>query len=391
MPGPSELPKLLAAVHRLKPLVDASRDRFDTERQLPVELVDALKEARIFSMWVPRTLGGQELDPLSFLTVVEALARLDGSLGWCAVISAGYAWLSGMLNERFARDVFAGQAVLAGTLNPTGHAIRTDGGYRVSGRWSYGSFIGHSDWVLGNCITYEDDVPRTGSDGAPKYRLCLFPRQDVQIIDVWHVSGLRATGSNDYMVEDLFVPAAHTLEIPGFSPIPRDPGALYSVPMPSLFVTCIAVVVLGIARAALDDAHKIAQTKKAGGLSMLLSEKVVVQVDMARAEALLRSARAYLFDEVARLWECAQAGGRFSLEERAAVRLASSHATECAIEAVTLARGLVGGAALFEGSRLERCFRDINAAGQHLAIAATTNFELVGRALFGFEPGTSRF
>jgi indole-3-acetate monooxygenase len=387
----SELPKLLAAVHRLKPLVDALRDRFDTDRQLPVELVDALKDARIFSMWVPRALGGQELDPPSFLTVVEALARLDGSLGWCAVISAGYAWLAGTLDESFAREVFNGQTVLTGTLNPTGQAVRAEGGYRVSGRWSYGSFIGHSDWVLGTCTTHENDVPRAGSDGAPEYRICLFRRQDVQVIDVWHVSGLRATGSNDYTVSDLFVPEAHTLDIPGFSPIPRNPGALYRVPMPSLFVTCIAVVVLGIARAALDDAHKIVRTKKVAGSSTPLSEKVVVQVDMARAEALLRAARAYLFDEVARLWECAQAGGRFSLAERAAIRLASSHATECAIEAVTLARHLVGGTALFEGNRLERCFRDINAAGQHLAIAATTNFELVGRALFGFEPGTSRF
>jgi alkylation response protein AidB-like acyl-CoA dehydrogenase len=387
----SELSGLLAAVHRLKPLVDASRDRFDTERQLPVELVDALKEARIFSMLVPLTLGGQELDPPSFLTVVEALARLDGSVGWCAVISAGYAWLAGILDESFAREVFTGQAVLAGTLNPTGRATRADGGYRVSGRWSYGSFIGYSDWVLGNCTTYEGDVPLTGPDGAPEFRICLFPRRDVQIIDVWHVSGLRATGSNDYMVHDLLVPETHTLKIPGFSPIPRDPGPLYSLPMPSLFVTCIAAVVLGIARAALDDAHEIARTKRAGGTSTLLSEKAVAQVDMARAEALLRAARAYLFDEVTRLWECAQAGGRMSLEERAAVRLASTHATECAIDAVTLARRLVGGAALFEGNHLERCFRDINAAGQHLAIAATTNFELVGRALFGFEPGTSRF
>jgi alkylation response protein AidB-like acyl-CoA dehydrogenase len=387
----TELPKILTAVHELRPLVDASRDRFDAERDLPVELVRALKDAQIFSMWMPRTLGGQELDPESFLTVIEALARLDGSLGWCAVISAGYAWLSGMLDEGVAREIFTGKTVLAGTLNPTGRAVRTDGGYRVSGHWSYGSFIGHSDWVLGTCVTYGGDVPCVDADGLPEYRICLFPRRDVRVIDVWHVSGLRATGSNDYEVDDLFVPEARTLKIPGFSPLPRQPGALYSIPMPSLFVSCVAVVVLGIARAALDNAHEIARTKKAGGAATALSEKVVVQVDMAHAEALLRAGRAYLFDEVSRLWECAQAAGRFSLAERAAIRLAASHATECAIEAVTIARRLVGGTALFEGNRLERCFRDINAAGQHIAIAATTNFELVGRALFGLDPGTPRF
>src|SRR6204780_3727024 len=134
----------LAAARGLAPLVDTLRDRFDLDRTLPPVLVDAMHAAGLFRMWVPRDLCGAELDPLSFLTVIEELARLDGSVGWCAVIPAGYGRLSGALIEDAAREIFngPGRGVLVGTLNPTGKAIQAPGGYRVSGRWGYGSFIG---------------------------------------------------------------------------------------------------------------------------------------------------------------------------------------------------------------------------------------------------------
>src|SRR3954452_24443821 len=143
---------LLTAARGLAPLVDSVRDRFDADRTLPDTLVDAMHAAGLFRMWVPRALGGAELDPLSFLMVIEELSRLDGSLGWCAVIPAGYARLAGALAEPVAREIFseAGRGILVGTLNPSGKAVATQGGYQVSGRWTYGSFIAHGDWVLGN-------------------------------------------------------------------------------------------------------------------------------------------------------------------------------------------------------------------------------------------------
>lgn len=161
--------------------------------------------------------------------------------------------------------------------------------------------------------------------------------------------------------------------------------------MISLFVSCIAVVALGIARGALDALYEIAHAKRADGSAAGLGEKVIAQVDTARAEALLRAGRALLFDEVTKLWECAQAGTPASLDLRGGVRLAAAHATESAIGAVSLVHRLAGGAALFEGNRLERCFRDINTAGQHLSLVATKNFESVGRTLFGLDPGVPRF
>ncbi len=372
----------LAAARGLAPLVDTLRDRFDSDRTLPPALVDAMHAADLFRMWVPRALGGAELDPLSFLTVIEELSRLDGSVGWCAVIPAGYARLSGALAEDAAREIFlaSGRGLLVGTLNPTGKAASVPGGFKVTGRWSYGSFIGYGDWVLGNCIT---------DDGG--FRLCLFPKASVEVFDVWHVGGLRATGSNDFQVTDLFVPEAHTVPLVDFQPPPRRPGPLYAVPMTSTFVSCVATVTLGIARAAIEALVDIAATKTSAGSPTALRDKSMAQSEIAKAEALLRSGRAYLFNELGAMWANAEAGKPISMQERAHVRLAAVHAAQCAIQAVDLTYALAGGASLFQGGRLERCFRDVHAAGQHVALSPLANLEPVGRVLFGMPPGLARF
>jgi alkylation response protein AidB-like acyl-CoA dehydrogenase len=191
----AEAAKYLAAAHGLAPLVEASRDRFDLDRRLPVALVDAMGKAGLFGLWLPRALRGPELPPLSLLTITEELARQDGSVGWCTVIPAGYSRLAGAMEAAAAGTVFgSGRGVLAGSLNPTGKAVSVPGGYRVTGRWSYGSFIDYSDWVLGNCITEDQSGSLQAEDGGPAFRLCLFPREAVEVIDVWHVGGLRATG-----------------------------------------------------------------------------------------------------------------------------------------------------------------------------------------------------
>jgi alkylation response protein AidB-like acyl-CoA dehydrogenase len=383
----------LAAARGLEPLVVATRDRFDRDRSLPSELVDAMQAANLFRMWLPRSLGGAELDPLSFLTVIEELSRFDGSMGWCAVIPAGYARLSGSLDEAVARLMFngPGRGILVGTLNPTGKAVAAPGGYLVNGRWSYGSFIAYGDWVLGNCITHDASGPRRAEDGGPEFRLCLFPREAVEVFDIWHVGGLRATGSNDFQVTDLFVPESHTIPLPGFQPPPIQAGPLYAIPMTSTFVSCIATVMLGIGRAAIEALIEIAASKVTAGTTTALRDKPLAQADLARAEALLRSGRAFMFDELGKMWVNAQAGRSISIQERAKVRLAAVHAAQNAIKAVDLMYELGGGASLFQGGRLERCFRDIHAAGQHVAVAPLANMEPLGRVLFGLPPGLARF
>ncbi|HET7883155.1 MAG TPA: acyl-CoA dehydrogenase family protein, partial [Acetobacteraceae bacterium] len=364
-------PDLLATARRLEPMVAALRPQFDQDRQLPRALVDALHAAGLFRMWLPRALGGAELPPLEFLEVIEELSRQDGSVGWCTVIPAGYGRLSGALDEDAARHIFgAGLGTLVGTLNPTGRAVATPGGYRVSGRWGYGSFIGYGEWVLGNCM-----VERGAAAESPEFRLCLFPRDAVEVFDVWHVGGLRATGSNDYQVTDLFVPERNTIPLEDFQPPPRRPGPLYAIPMTSTFVSCIATVTLGIARAALEDLVEIGARKRTAGAGPVLRDKPLAQADLARAEATLGAGRAYLFAELGRMWDNTVAGRPVTIRARAAVKLAACHAAQCAIQAVDLAYQSAGGASVYQGSRLERCFRDVHVAGQHVALSMQASLE----------------
>jgi indole-3-acetate monooxygenase len=382
----------LASARRLEPMVTELRGQFDQDRQLPGRLIDELSAANLFRMWLPLAIGGAELPPLQFLTVIEELSRQDGSLGWCTVIPAGYGRLAGALEEDVARTIFGtGKGVLAGTLNPTGKAVAAPGGYRVTGRWSYGSSIGFSDWVLGNCITEDATGPCRAADGGPELRLCLFPRAEVEVFDIWHVSGLRATGSNDFQVTDLFVPQQHTIPLVDFQPPPRRPGPLYATPMTSTFVSCLASVALGIARAAIESVIEIGAAKKTAGSSTVLRDKPLAQADLARAEGLVGAGRGYLFSELGMMWEDAVAGRAISLRARGQVRLAACHAMQSAIQAVDLMFQAAGGAALFQGSRLERCFRDIHTAGQHIAVSMQANVEPVGRVLFGLPPGMARF
>ncbi len=374
---------LLNAARALEPLVRSLSYRFDRERRLPVELARALGDAGLFAMWLPAAIGGAELAPIPFLEVIEELSRQDGSVGWCTVIPAGYGRLAGAMPIDAAREIFgSGRAVLLGTLNPTGKATAVPGGYRVSGRWGYGSFIDHGQWVLGNCVT---------DDGGAPFRLCIVPHPEVEVFDTWHVGGLRGTGSNDYRFNDLFVPEARAVPLVGFSPPPVQPGALYAVPMTSTFVSCIATVALGIARAAIEALTEIAAAKTPTGSASVLREKPLAQADRARAEGLVRSGRAFLFDELGACYDDALAGREVSVRRRALVRLAACQATQNAIQAVDLMYACGGGTSLLETNRLERCFRDVHAAGQHVAVAAQSNLEPVGRVLFGLDPGQARF
>jgi alkylation response protein AidB-like acyl-CoA dehydrogenase len=382
----------LVAARRLAPLVDAKRDRLDRERRLPDELVQAIGKAGLFGLWLPRAIGGPELVPCRLLEVVEELSRQDGSVGWCTAIAAGHSRFAGALPVETAWGVFgSGRTVLAGTLNATGRAVTVSGGYCVTGRWAYGSAIDHSSWVYGNCVTYDGTSPLLGLDGAPSLRLCLFPRAQADVIDTWHVGGLRGTGSHDFQVTELFVPKERTIPLSGFSPEPTQPGALYATPMPTVFSSILAAILLGIARAAIDALAVLAVRKTPMGSATVLSEKALAQADLARAEACVRSGRAHLFDELGSLWQDVLCGREVTLYRRALVRLAACQAAHQAIEAVDLAYAAGGGTSICEDNRLERCFRDAHAAAQHFSIAPHSNLEPIGRVLLGLPPGMSRF
>ena len=377
------------AARALAPTIRELRADIERDRSLPAPLVKRMAETGFFSLWLARALGGPELNTVDYLRVIEELSRADGAVGWCTMVSAGYSRLSGYLDDGVAREIFGdGSTIVAGTINPTGKAIVVPGGFRVSGRWSYGSFIGHSTWTVGSSVIHDNEGPRRGPDGAPDMRLMLFPTSAVEIIDTWRVGGLRGTGSHDFHVTDLFVPDDHA--IAAFTAKPVRPGTLYAAPFITVFAMAIASVPLGIARAAIEAFIALAEAKTPMGGASRLRDKASAQADVGKAEALLRSARAFLVESAHDIWNVVEAGDMPSLPQRATARLAAAQAAAASAQAVDLLYNAAGGTALYESNLLERCFRDVHATTQHMG-TSSANFELSGRVLLGLDPGTPRF
>ncbi len=255
------------AAEELAPRIRQLKDDIERERALPAELVALMRDAGFFSLWLARDFGGPELSFAEYAQVIEALSRLDGSVGWCAMVSGVWSRLSGYLAQDAGRQVFReGNGILAGSVNPTGKAVAVPRGFRVSGRWSYGSFIQHSQWTVGNSVVHDGEVPRRDEAGAPDVRFMIFPTSAVEIIDNWYVVGLRGTGSYDFKVSDLFVPEERA--IPAFAPRPMRAGALYATPMITIFAASLPCVSIGIARAAIDAFVALAEGKTPMGSAM---------------------------------------------------------------------------------------------------------------------------
>ena len=388
MPQAPTADALLQAARDLAPGIIAVRDEIERDRRLPASLVERLRAAGLLRLWLPRALGGPELHPAEFVSVIEALAMADGAVGWCATNAGVFSLLAGGLPERSAREIFGSGGVVAGSINPTGRADVVAGGFRASGRWGYASGIDHADWILANCIIHEDGKPRRTASGAPDMRFLFLPRAAVEVIDTWHVSGMRGTGSHDFQIADVVVPEA--LAIPAFAAQPREPGTLYRVPPISLFCVALAAVVLGIARAAVDALVTLAATKTPMGSAETLRDKPIAQLQVARAEVLIRAARACLIEAINRQWDEIAAGATPAMRTRASIRLAGSFCAEACAEAVGLVHAAAGGSAIQETLPIARCFRDIHAATQHIGLNAS-GFQLAGRVLFGLDPGTPRF
>ena len=235
---------------------------------------------------------------------------------------------------------------------------------------------------MGGCIVHDDGEPRTLESGRPDVRLALMAASEVEVVDTWSVSGLRATGSHDVVADAAEIPAARSASL--LTGAPREPGPLYAFPPFGLLAGAIAAVGLGIARGALDDVGALAGAKTPTLSTRKLAERASTQSGIARAEAAVRAARALLHDAVERAWAAARSERAIPLELRAGLRLAATNAIESSAAAVDAAWSLAGGSAIYETGPLERRFRDIHAATQHMLVGPAT-WELTGRSLLGLE------
>ncbi|HET7343141.1 MAG TPA: acyl-CoA dehydrogenase family protein [Methylomirabilota bacterium] len=374
----------------LAPTIAGLADQIERDRRLPDTLVKALHAAGLFRLLLPRSLDGAELDPATFVRVTETLGAVDASTAWCVCQTAGCSTTAAYLGPRAAREIFGGEpcGVLAWGPPTTSKAVVTEGGYRLSGRWSFASGGHHASWLGGQApIVHADGEPRRRADGVAERRTLIFPAAAATRHDVWHVLGLRGTGSDAFSVQDLFVPHEHTVSRD--DPAERQVQApLYCFPAGSLYASGFAGVALGLARTVLDAFVTLAGDKTARGHTRPLRESPVVQAQVAQAEARLGSARVFLLDSLERIWREVGRAGALGLDQRITIRLAASHAIQQARGVVDDAYHAAGATAIFASQAFERRFRDIHTISQQLQ-GRDDHFENVGQFLLGLAPDTS--
>lgn len=377
-----EVARVMAAAKALEPQIKAAVETMETERRLPPPLVQEMKEAGIFRMAVARAYGGLAFAPAAQVQVIEELSRLDGSVGWCAMIGSTAGYLGGFLAPAVARRLFGnGDGIAAGQVAPMGRADVVDGGYRVNGRWRFASGCHHSSVLMSGCMVHDRGEPRRLADGQAEIRFMLMPVSACTIIDVWQTTGLRGTGSNDFTAHDVFVPTEESVSF--FDP-PQCPEPLYS--MPQLFLVGHAGVPLGIARSAVDAVLQLSTQKVMQPTRRLLREEGQVQETVAWAEASLGAARSYAYEVIDDLWQTLCRGEKPAPRQRSLFRIMLVYVHRIGKEVVESMYDTAATSAVFLPNPLDRCMRDILTACQHRVVHGKM-YRPAGRLLLGLDPG----
>lgn len=381
--------QLIASARDLIPAIDRASARIERERRLPPEILEALYDARLFRMTIPRSCNGEEVEPATLFQVVEALAQGDASVAWCVGQANGVATASAYLAAPVRDAIFGGRTavVAAGPNNRKALAVTCDGGYRVTGNWRFASGSNHAAWLGGHCTVCErDGTPMADNGGKPLDQITvMFPKSSAVITDVWNVMGLKGTASNDYAVSDLFVPADHAYTRESDTDR-REAGPLYRFSIFNLFGVSFSGLALGIARRALDDFIALAKTKTPYAGTAALRENGVIQSQVGLSEMRLRSARTFVLDHFRTMYALAAQGTPFTQEMRVANRTVTCFAIQQAREVMNFVYHAAGATAIFEEQPFERRFRDLNTVTQQ-GQAAFSNFEGMGQSLMGLTPG----
>ncbi len=362
----------------------AEADATEKNRQVSAALMARIHDARLLRMLVPCSFGGDEVDLMAFVEAVEEIAKADASTAWCVGQGSGCAFGAGFLAADVAREIFgAPNSVLAsGPNSPGAKAVAAPGGYRVTGQWRFASGSRNAQWLGAHCTVYESDgTPRPVPPGKIAQLTALFPKSKANVRDVWRVMGLNGTGSDDYSVEDLFVPEAYTFTR-DFSGDRRAEGTLYRFSNFNIFGFAFAGVAIGIARSMLDDFVELAGVKKTGAASLALSANAAVQQQVGFNEAKLRSVRAYLYRTLEEAWQKVEQSGECTGEEKIALRMMSAFVIQTAKDVADYAYHAAGANAIFDDQPFERRFRDINVVTQQ-GQAHMVNFENAGQMLLG--------
>ncbi|HXP04573.1 MAG TPA: acyl-CoA dehydrogenase family protein [Stellaceae bacterium] len=394
LPVDVEAQPVVQAAAALKPQLRQYHEQLEREQRFPKALVEQMKAAGFYRMTIPRSLGGLQADPLTYLRVVELMAEGCGSVGWNLANNGIVQLISLGLPDEGVHELYAGGASTPGAgtaVQGGGQGTAVEGGYRVSGRWSFGSGSPEASWMLGSFQILDDGKPRLDAAGKLAYWRGYFARSEAEIVPgSWDVAGLRGTGSFDWTVENVFLPERRTMihaGVPLDNQWERWPGVTYQLPTQCWIGPHHSAVITGIARAGIDALIELAGGKTPRGRTFMLCDNPQVQDAVGRADAILNAGRAYRSVMLTELWNTIAAGGETTLEQRARCRLASTYAADCAREAMDLMYRHGGSTSFKRESRLAECWRDLHTVGQTVTLAPEW-YPIGGRVYLGMDPGS---
>ena len=377
--------EVLANVRDLLPGIRARAAEAEERRVLPDTTMKELVDAGVLRMLQPARYGGLETNPVRFYEVVRALAGVCGSTGWTASILGVHAWHVALFDEAAQDEVWATDrdAVVSSSYAPMGRLIPEGDGHRLTGRWSFSSGCDHADWALLGALA--------GGPAGPEFVTVLVPRRDLTVVDVWDPVGLRGTGSNDIVVEDVVVPAHRVLRNAEHARLSGpgqavNTGPLYRLPFGAIFTTTITAPVVGVVAGCLDtyvDAMRGRNRDSLGGGRF--AEDQFAQVAVARAASEIDAAVLQLDRNIGELYRCAVAGAELPMELRLRTRRDQVRGTERALAAIDALFKTAGGNSLRRGNPIERAWRDAHAGSVHVANDVERALAMYGRGRFGFQ------
>ena len=374
------------AIESIKPIIERNRDRAEADRRLPDEVFEAIYDAGLLRLWMPKESGGEEVDIRTLMSVVESLSRIYSSAGWVFANTAAGAMQAAFMSDAARREAITDPRgfSVAGSVASVGRAVEEGEGYRLSGQWRLASGCHHTDWLGAAALIFDGEVPRMSPDGSPDVKLMLFRRSECEILDTWNPMGMKGTGSTDFRLGDVFIPAYRSFSL--LTAPPLIGGPLYQAGILVLFGFAITAVLPGIARAAIDAFVELARDKVPAMSQTTLATRPTVHAEVARAEMLLQSARAYVYEVADDVMTSLRAGNGVTEELEVKRRLACVNVATSCVRAVDMVYALAGTTSIHAGHPLEQSLRDIHTAAQHFLVSQNW-LEKTGQSYFGLGLG----
>ncbi|MDC8758931.1 acyl-CoA dehydrogenase family protein [Janthinobacterium fluminis] len=378
--------ELFETAQQLKSDIIKSAALAEDEKRLSDDIVDKMHAEGLYNLWVPTSLGGADVDPLTTLKLLEEIASYDASTAWALMIGIEMnGFISNYAPDSVIRKFFSGEgkAISGGVVMPGGSLEQDGEEYTATGLWPFGSGCQHATWMLGSCILMEDEMPVMGSSGNPELHVAMFPKDMIYINDTWRTLGMKGTGSHHWGVKDQRIGADQVW------PITRTAlrkNKVLGFPWAVLFALTKASVAMGIAKATVEHYRKWSMSTQPFGSNYFISEDSGTQIEFAKRYALFQSARAFLFGTIRDIWEKVQQGQEIDEDTIALGHLAAVKSSEDAYQVVTDLFYLSGASAsIYDKKPLQKLLRDMTTARSHIALSHRL-YEASGASLLGGNP-----